>query len=386
MPEPEKENIRQISLLAGAFEDHHVRNFGESHLTPDSFRPVLEKTVSDNRGLLRTGEEGRSFEGRPLASVTTGGGPVRVLLWSQMHGDESTATKVLADLLRFVVGAPEDPSVLSILSGLTLTIVPMLNPDGAARCTRRTALGIDMNRDALALRTPEARFLNRLADEFKPGFAFNLHDQELSTVGTTGEISALSLLAPAADPGRSETPGRTAAKKIASFSASSANSLAPGRIARYDDGFEPRAFGDSFQAKGVSTILVESGHMKGDPLKREVRKLTFCVITGALLAIASGKAEAGKTEFYDLLPFNGKRAYDVIVRNVNVGPVGGGYKTDLGISRQVDTHTEGPPRLVDAGDLSIFSGLEEYDAGGAVIEPGDLRFDRPFDYGKLIGR
>ena len=44
-----------------------------------------------------------------------------------------------------------------ILSSLTLYIVPMLNPDGAARFQRRNAQQIDVNRDALSLQTPEGR-------------------------------------------------------------------------------------------------------------------------------------------------------------------------------------------------------------------------------------
>src|SRR5512134_2236601 len=42
---------------------------------------------------------GRSGEGRPIRTVTFGRGPTRLLLWSQMHGDESSATMALADIL-----------------------------------------------------------------------------------------------------------------------------------------------------------------------------------------------------------------------------------------------------------------------------------------------
>jgi len=38
---------------------------------------------------------GESLEGRPINMVTVGTGPFRVLLWSQMHGDEPTATAAL---------------------------------------------------------------------------------------------------------------------------------------------------------------------------------------------------------------------------------------------------------------------------------------------------
>jgi len=54
----------------------------------------------------------------------------------------------------------------------------MLNPDGAERFTRRTAQMIDMNRDASALATPEAKILKSTHDMYQPEYGFNLHDQE----------------------------------------------------------------------------------------------------------------------------------------------------------------------------------------------------------------
>src|SRR3954467_7462031 len=45
---------------------------------------------------LRVTDVGQSIQGRPIRAVTFGTGPTTVLLWSQMHGDESTATMSLA--------------------------------------------------------------------------------------------------------------------------------------------------------------------------------------------------------------------------------------------------------------------------------------------------
>ena len=45
---------------------------------------------------LRVEEVGRSLLGREIRSITFGNGPTTVLLWSQMHGDEATATMALA--------------------------------------------------------------------------------------------------------------------------------------------------------------------------------------------------------------------------------------------------------------------------------------------------
>ena len=38
----------------------------------------------------------------------------------------------------------------------------------------------------------------------------------------------------------------------------------PGQIGRYTDEFYPTATGDNFQKMGHNTILIESGHAKGD--------------------------------------------------------------------------------------------------------------------------
>ncbi|NIQ56614.1 MAG: peptidase M14, partial [Gemmatimonadetes bacterium] len=50
------------------------------------------------------------MEGRPIYAVRFGHGPMRVLLWSQMHGDEPTATMAIADIFTFLA-ASSDPLV-----------------------------------------------------------------------------------------------------------------------------------------------------------------------------------------------------------------------------------------------------------------------------------
>src|SRR5215213_5265280 len=45
---------------------------------------------------------GKSMQGRPIRAVSFGTGTTTVLLWSQMHGDESTATMSLADIIAWL--------------------------------------------------------------------------------------------------------------------------------------------------------------------------------------------------------------------------------------------------------------------------------------------
>ena len=64
----------------------------------------------------------------------------------------------------------------------------MLNPDGAEAVMRYNAQGIDINRDARRLATPEGRALRRAVETLKPQFGFNLHNQHARTsVGQAAE-------------------------------------------------------------------------------------------------------------------------------------------------------------------------------------------------------
>jgi hypothetical protein len=151
---------------------------------------------------LRTSEIGRSIQGRPIRAITFGTGPTTVLLWSQMHGDESTATMALTDLLTWMTqSSPLQPELRDrIAKSLTVVMVPMLNPDGAEIFQRENAVGVDVNRDAAKLATPEARALKALRDSIKPQFGFNLHDQGGRILsGRSGRQVGIALLAPAAN-------------------------------------------------------------------------------------------------------------------------------------------------------------------------------------------
>ena len=133
------------------------------------------------------------------------------------------------------------------------------------------------------------------------------------------------------------------------------------------------------QKWGTSTVLIESGHMMKDENKDAVRKLNFIGILSSLYAIAGRQYESCGISIYEALPFNGKRALDVIIRNVSVDD-GGGKSTaaDLGISYQVDTHSEPAPRLVDFGDLHTFIGLQEIDGKGKRILSSSLSLGNTF--------
>lgn len=368
-------NLSPALDARGLYEEYpsfRVDTFPERKIDPSSFHAVIEDIIGRSGGREKVKVVGHSFEGRPIRQISIGTGETTVLLWTQMHGDEPTATAAVADILNYFSMAKSGDAIAGLLSSLTLHFIPLLNPDGAQRFRRRTVQQIDMNRDALALATPEARILRSLQENLRPNFGFNLHDQELSTVAGTKELAAIALLAPAFDQAKSINAVRARAISLAATFAMAMKELVPGKVTRYDDTFEPRAFGDNMQKWGTSTVLVESGHSMNDPRKDLIRRLNAVGILVSLYALASGECIHVPVAEYETLPFNGKKAYDIIIRNVSVD-FGNERKSvlDLGISYQVDTHSEHPPRLMDAGDLHTHIGLEEVDAEGRSLS-GEL--------------
>jgi hypothetical protein len=330
---------------------------------------------------------GTSAEGREIALYTIGEGSAKVMLWSQMHGDEPTATMALIDLFNFFAKNPEHTITKTICEKLTLLIIPMLNPDGAERFTRRTAQMIDMNRDALALATPEAKILKNTRDTYQPEYGFNLHDQDSRhTVGTTKRITAIALLAPATNEMRTDNPVRIRAKRVGSTFAQILDQFIPGHLAKWDDTFEPTAFGDNIQKWGTSTVLIESGGWHGDSQKYFIRKLNCIGLLVTLYAIATGESDKVDVSVYEQIPFNMKLGCDHIIRNatLKVSDTIVSVQADIGInfdkrfnslSGQVDDYAT----IVEIGDLSAFTALErEVNANGAELDADFFKLDHSF--------
>ena len=121
---------------------------------------------------------GKSNLSIPIFKISFGTGKKRILIWSQMHGNESTGTKAVFDLFNFLQNPDGLESVRDgIFANTSLMIVPMLNPDGAIAYTRENAQMIDLNRDAVDLKGKESVYLRKLLESFDPQFCFNLHDQ-----------------------------------------------------------------------------------------------------------------------------------------------------------------------------------------------------------------
>ena len=360
---------------------YHVAAITNRRIKHDEYWSVLQPSLVSPR--LHVEVVGKSMMGRDIRSITFGTGPTKVMMWSQMHGDEATATMALADMLAWMTASGSDGIRDRIASALTVVMIPMLNPDGAERFQRENAVGIDINRDARRLSTSEAKTLKAVFDRFKPDFGFNLHDQNARTrVGRTGPQAAIALLAPAADSARSWGPKRARARLIAASLVRDFDSQLPGRVSKYDDTFNPRAFGDLMASWGASTILIESGAMPDDPDKQGLRRLNAAAIIHILDVIATNAYEQADPNDYERLAYNTGGAYDLLIRGGRlVVPGLTPLVADVAVNFEDPVARRGG-RVRDVGDLAAVVAVDTIDATGSFVHvrPEGLTSNGPTGY------
>lgn len=347
----------------------------------------LEALVRTSSGLIQMDRVGESVEGRAIYHVRAGTGAYGVLLWSQMHGDEPTATSALFDLFEYLRRHREEMPVQRLLSSLTLHVVPMLNPDGAEQFQRRNAQSLDINRDALRLQTPEGRVLKTLRDRVRPEIGFNLHNQGWRTsVGDPPKPASISLLSVPADKARSENAGRVLTKKVCAVIRDALEPFAPGQIGRYDDEFEVRAFGDNITLWGTPVVLIETGAWPAAEPDAALVRLNFIALVSALDALATNRVHGADPKRYESLLMNESRAFYIVIRNATVINGAGvpPFVADIGIvaNRRV-REVEGRRELQltlnidDLGDLRTSGALTTIDATGMTVAPlGDEATER----------
>ena len=189
-------NSIESAALAARFPDPDVRyrtpafEPGHDGFTSNAeLRALLQGLVSDDTGgpgatRVRLKWLGSSQAGVPLealhftrstaADLLPAANPARptVLLIGQQHGDEPAGAEALIVIAQELAHGRLQP----LLERIDVLIVVRANPDGAALGQRLTASGIDMNRDHLLLRTPEAQALAQLAREYQPIVVADAHE------------------------------------------------------------------------------------------------------------------------------------------------------------------------------------------------------------------
>ncbi|MDG1278888.1 MAG: M14 family zinc carboxypeptidase [Algoriphagus sp.] len=351
----------------------------ETAITNRRFKHAdLQPLIQKHADVFQIEKLGESIEGRSISSLDWGNGPTKVMLWSQMHGNESTATMSLFDLFNFLKANGDEYDDLRALlkNQLQIKFIPMINPDGAEAFKRRNALDIDLNRDAISQISPEAQILKNTRDKFEPEFGFNLHDQQIYyNVHNTPKQATISVLAPAYNEATEINDVRKKAMQTIAGMNEVLQQVIPGQVGKYDDEFEPRAFGDNIQKWGTSTILIESGGYTNDPEKQYIRKLNFMIILNALHQIATKGYEQYSTEQYFAIGDNDLQLMDLILNEVLV-PVGEKlYPVDLAIRRRDVTAGESyymTSSVEDLGDMQVYFGIETLDATGLKYTEGKV--------------
>lgn len=352
----------------------------------------IAKLISNlqKKKLFEVSVAGKSFEGREIFLLSVGSGKKKIFLWSQMHGDEPTATMALFDIFNFFSDTTHYKEVKEfILTNTKIYFMPMVNPDGAEVFKRRNALSIDLNRDANRLQTPEANILMTVFDSLKADFGFNLHDQNHRySAGNSFKSAAISFLAPPINYEKEVDDVRLNAIKLIGSLFKMLSKYIPGHIAKYSDDYEPRAFGDTFQRKGTSTILVESGGWQNDPEKQFIRKLNFILLLSAMKQIAENSFRNIPTSIYESIPFNEEKIFDVVLRNLTLEKNGSKIKIDIGINFEEvlddDKKTSYKKATIeDVGDLSVFFGYTDVDLSGYEIHDAKTYNEKSFTVDEL---
>ena len=340
----------------------------QAHLRHNNIRPIVAQ-LAEHPDITHQ-RIGTSCAGRPIERLTMGNGPMVILAWTQMHGDEPTATAAVLDWLA-MLSTPLSGAELMLPANwqslVTLHVIPMLNPDGAERNTRVNEQGIDINRDARQLQTPEGQLLWQQVNLLKPDIAFNLHDQNpYYTAGHTPYPATIAFLAPAFHPDKHVDGPRLRAKQLIACMAQTMSYWLPNHIGRYDDTYSLRSFGDNIAGTGASTILIESGAYPNDPHRQVARKMNVIGLQSALEALLGNLYQQKSLADYYSIPDNVEDGLvDIKFSQVSQRCGNTGYEADI----SVNVGDDGQARVKHIGDLTTQSAFTTVSAFQTTVQP-----------------
>lgn len=358
-------NCMELKHIQSLFLKHKEASISNRYITNKHIAPLLKKI--DKK--IKVESIGKSVLNESIYGLKIGNGNKRILMWSQMHGNESTTTKAIFDLLNTLLDSTSN--INYILEACTLYIIPILNPDGAKAYTRVNANQIDLNRDAQNLSQPESKVLRGIFNTFKPHFCYNLHGQRtIFSAGKTNKPATVSFLAPAQDDFCTVTENRKIAMEIITVMNSTLQELIPNQVGVYDDAFNINCVGDTFQSEDVPTVLFEAGHYKNDYARENVREFIFISLLKSLDYISKTEITGYSHESYFEIPENDKCFYDIIIRNAKLYDAENNGLIDIGIlytEKLVGDKIEFLPKVVAIEKLNNFYGHREINANGHKV-------------------
>lgn len=279
---------------------------------------ALDRLAARHPDVVDVTEIGRSVEGRPLEAVTVGHGDRTLLVLTQVHGDEPLGTEAALALLDRAT-APT-PAGAALRDGVTLVVVPRINPDGWGRYTgrdfaegldpRRNSNDIDLNRTFgpseidLAL-APEAAAVQGLVEDVDPDLILDYHHQ-VSYANDDGLVTMSVLWGTHPDVAPEVADdGRRASAVIGDALAGSGHA----NVSLYPRSDTATTARNGLSLDGYPTVLVEqrgqqdAGQKGHGALVREA----LASMTGVAAALADGSFDDVDPAAADLLPERGDR-------------------------------------------------------------------------------
>ena len=342
--------------LATHFLEHKLKG---KYIHLDAILPLLERYKS----VFEISEIGKSVVQKSIFQVKIGTGKTKILIWSQMHGNEPTTTKGLFDFFNFL--ASDNETANYIKETYTLVCIPMLNPDGAFAYTRENANMVDLNRDALSATQPEMQLLRAIFEALQPDFCYNMHDQR-TIFGTEGANlpATISFLAPAFNTARDYNEVRLKAIHVINRMCVALEAYIPGQVGRFDDSYNGNCAGDYFTTQEAPTILFEAGHFQNDYEREESRKYVFIALLNSFLPTDEKTFLDNDLDEYLRIPQNSKCFFDFIYKNVKI--IDNQVEKIINFAAQYQEILRADEVCFEAiiskiSDLDNFSGHVEYD-------------------------
>jgi len=188
----------------------------------------------------------------------------------------------------------------------------------------------------------------------------------------------VSVLAPPPDARRTETPAMRRGKQLCACFVEAVRPYAARMISRYDDTYEPRAFGELIQSLGTATMLVEAGGWH-EPDPEPLTRLHFHGLLVTLHVIATGEFEKANLDAYETLPrSNSRPLFDCVVAGGHLfdAAVAQPFRADIAIEQshgqRIALSSRRDGKLVDLGDLSTTPAKLMIEAEGCLILPGRI--------------
>lgn len=344
--------------LEAIFNQYKEKSIEGRYITLDSIEQLLL-----HNSVIETSVIGKSVQGKPIYQLKIGSGPIKILMWSQMHGNESTTTKALFDFINFLTYSEIG---IQFQKQFSFCMLPMLNPDGAALYTRENANLVDLNRDAQHLSQPESKVLRNVFNEFQPDFCYNLHDQR-TIYGTEGFNlpATVSFLAPSYNQVCDINDVRTQAISVIVAMNKVLQNFIPKQVGRFDDSFNINCVGDTFQNLNVPTILIEAGHFPNDFEREMTRKYIFIAMIAGFQFLESKENNPNAVAEYLVIPKNKVFFYDIIYKNVSINYDNKKIIANIAIQNKEELVNDTllfEAYIESIGDLKGYFGHFEFDA------------------------